>query len=187
MVINQNLQLLGLQAIPKLAKRFNIDLDGFLTYNDLYGTTPEQFNSSLDKCEKILRDLICNCGVSWWDIYSNSDIGMERIALARDICLQEDDTVLEIGCGRRLLQYCCNDCLKQCYWFGHDEWIGSSRLVEQFQRNCSRTISKVENCSLEGSGSSHSIERGFRQKGCCSTLHQELSEQTGHPEFDQRD
>nr|MDO8046054.1 methyltransferase domain-containing protein [Candidatus Baldrarchaeota archaeon] len=38
--------------------------------------------------------------VSWWDIYLNSDIGIEGAALAKEVKLREDDIVLDVGCGR---------------------------------------------------------------------------------------
>jgi ubiquinone/menaquinone biosynthesis C-methylase UbiE len=98
--VGVNLQLLGLQAIPRLAKKFDVDLEGFLTYSDLYGKTPEEFKNACDNCIKILNRLFEKYGVSWWDVYLNSDIGMERTALARDMGLGKDDTVLEVGCGR---------------------------------------------------------------------------------------
>jgi len=95
-----NLQILGLQAIPRLAEKLCLDLEDFLTYSDLYGTTLEEFQKSCDKCEKILNHFIREERISWWDVYLNSDIGMERIALARDIGLEKDDNVLDVGCGR---------------------------------------------------------------------------------------
>jgi ubiquinone/menaquinone biosynthesis C-methylase UbiE len=95
-----NLQTLGLQAIPRLAKKFDVDLEGFLTYSDLYGKTAEEFNRAYGNCGKILNRLFEKYSISWWDVYSNSDIGMERTALARDMGLEKDDTVLEVGCGR---------------------------------------------------------------------------------------
>jgi len=98
--VGVNLQILGLQAIPRLAKKFDVDLEGFLTYSDLYGKTPEEFKKASDNCLKILNSLFENYSISWWDVYSNSDIGMERTALARDVGLGKDDTVLEVGCGR---------------------------------------------------------------------------------------
>jgi cyclopropane fatty-acyl-phospholipid synthase-like methyltransferase len=39
-------------------------------------------------------------GISWWDVYLNSDIGMERVALAREMLLDADDVILDVGCGR---------------------------------------------------------------------------------------
>jgi cyclopropane fatty-acyl-phospholipid synthase-like methyltransferase len=95
-----NLQILGLQAIPRLAEKFDVDLGNFLTFSDLYGKTAEEFTRACDSCEKILNHLFEKYSVSWWDVYLNSDIGMERTTLARDIGLEKDDTVLEIGCGR---------------------------------------------------------------------------------------
>jgi len=98
-IMGLNLQMLGLQAVPRLAK-FDVDLEGFLTYSDVYGKNAEEFKKACDNCLKILNRLFENYRISWWDVYSNSDIGMERTALARDIGLGKDDTVLEVGCGR---------------------------------------------------------------------------------------
>jgi ubiquinone/menaquinone biosynthesis C-methylase UbiE len=100
MATNPNLQILGLQALPRLAKKCDIELDDFLTFSDLYGKTAEEFTKACDNCAKILHRLFEKHQISWWDVYLNSDIGMERIALARDMGLEKDDTVLEIGCGR---------------------------------------------------------------------------------------
>jgi SAM-dependent methyltransferase len=95
-----NLLILGLQTIPRLAEKFDVNLKGFLTFSSLYGKTAEEFRKASDDCEKILTHLFEKHRVSWWDVYLNSDIGMERMALARDIGLERGDTVLEIGCGR---------------------------------------------------------------------------------------
>jgi ubiquinone/menaquinone biosynthesis C-methylase UbiE len=95
-----NLLILGLQAIPRLAKKFDVDLEDLLTFSSLYGKTAKEFQKSSEHCEKILNDLFERHHVSWWDIYAHSDIGMERMSLAKDIGLERRDTVLEIGCGR---------------------------------------------------------------------------------------
>jgi len=98
--LGTNLQILGLQAIPRLAKKFDLDFEECLTYSDLYGTTPEKFRKACDKFEKIFSCFIKETNISWWDVFFNSDIGMERIALVRDIGLEKDDMVLDVGCGR---------------------------------------------------------------------------------------
>ncbi len=100
MLANPNLQILGLQAIPGLAKKLDLQLGNFPTYTDLYGTTPEEFRKACDDCGGILNHLFETFHISWWDVYLNSDVGMVRMALARDIGLEKGETVLEIGCGR---------------------------------------------------------------------------------------
>jgi len=45
-----NLQLLALQAIPRLAQRFNVELEEFSTFTDLYGATPEEFQKAFENC-----------------------------------------------------------------------------------------------------------------------------------------
>jgi cyclopropane fatty-acyl-phospholipid synthase-like methyltransferase len=94
-----NLELLGLQAIRRLAKKFNLKIH-FPTWTDLFGISPENFRMVCDKCRVLLMDLFENNNISWWDVYLNSDIGKERLMLAREIGLKEDDTVLDVGCGR---------------------------------------------------------------------------------------
>ncbi len=98
--MGMNLQLLGLRAIPRIAEKFNIELKDFLTWTDLYGATPEEFQKACDKCGKVLSHLFEKQHVSWWDFYLTSDIGTERVAVARDIGLKRNDTVLDVGCGR---------------------------------------------------------------------------------------
>jgi len=95
-----NLQLLALQAIPRLAERFNVELEEFSTFTDLYGATPEEFQKAFEDCGKLLDHFFKEFHISWWDVYLNSDIGMERMALTTDIDLDKGDTVLDVGCGR---------------------------------------------------------------------------------------
>jgi ubiquinone/menaquinone biosynthesis C-methylase UbiE len=98
--MGENLLVLGLQAIPRLAEKLDVDLEDFSTFSSLYGKTAEEFRKAYDNCRKILNNFMEKHRVSWWDVYSNSDVGMERMALARDIGLEEGNTVLEIGSGR---------------------------------------------------------------------------------------
>jgi len=97
---NPSLEILGLQALPKLVKRFDFELEDFMTYSDLYRLTPEESQKAWDSYRKIFNRFLEESHVSWWDVYLSSDIGTERIALAKDIGLEEDDTVLDVGCGR---------------------------------------------------------------------------------------
>jgi ubiquinone/menaquinone biosynthesis C-methylase UbiE len=100
MATNPSLQILGLQALPRLVEKFNTESNDFLTFSDLYGKTVEEFTKACDNCVKILHRLFEKHQISWRDVFSNSDIGRERNALARDIGLEKDDTILEMGCGR---------------------------------------------------------------------------------------
>lgn len=59
----------------------------------------KEFQKLLEKCGEILATLF-EFNVSWWDVYNSSDIGLERIALAKEMQLNEHDKVLDIGCGR---------------------------------------------------------------------------------------
>ena len=120
-----NLQLLGLQAIPRLAKKFDVELNDFSGFIDLYGTSPEEFRKAYEKCAKILKYLFKEFNVSWWDVYSNSDIGMERTALARDMGLEKGDIVLDVGCGRAFFTVAATRCSRRV--IGLDAMNGMSR------------------------------------------------------------
>ena len=120
-----NLQLLGLQAIPRLAKKLDVELDGFSGFLDLYGTSPEESRKAYEKCGKILKYLFKEFNVSWWDVYSNSDIGMERTALTRDMGLEKGDIVLDVGCGRGYFTIAATKCSRRV--IGLDAMNGMGR------------------------------------------------------------
>ncbi len=48
----------------------------------------------------ILQDLIKEYGITWWDIYLESDIGAERVLLVEELGISRRDRVLDVGCGR---------------------------------------------------------------------------------------
>jgi len=120
-----NLQLLGLQAIPRLAKKFDVELNDFSGFIDLYGTSPEEFRKAYEKCGKILKYLFKEFNVSWWDVYLNSDIGMERMGLARDMGLEKSDIVLDVGSGRGYFTIAATKCSRRV--IGLDVMNGMSR------------------------------------------------------------
>jgi len=135
-----NLQLLGLQAIPKLAKRFAVELDDFSGFLALYGNPQEEFRRVYEKCGRILEQLFREFNVSWWDVYSGSDIGMERTALARDIGLEMDDMVLDVGCGRGYFTVAAAGCSRRI--IGLDGMNGMSR--HGWWKNFKESISELE-------------------------------------------
>jgi ubiquinone/menaquinone biosynthesis C-methylase UbiE len=120
-----NLQLLGLQAVPRLAKKFDVEFNDFSGFIDLYGTSPEEFTNAYEKCGKILKYLFKEFNVSWWDVYLNSDIGMERMGLARDMRLEKGDIVLDVGCGRAYFTVAATRCSRRV--IGLDAMNGMSR------------------------------------------------------------
>jgi ubiquinone/menaquinone biosynthesis C-methylase UbiE len=97
--VSTNLQLLGITAIPRLAEGFGIRIE-FPEGRALFGATPESFDRVVEHSWKILDTFFKEFNVSWWDVYLNSDIGMERLALAREMLLRNDDVVVDVGCGR---------------------------------------------------------------------------------------
>ena len=94
-----NLQILGMQSIPRLARKLGVPVE-FPTRVFSTSMSMEDFQKLLEKCGKILAALFEESNVSWWDVYNASDIGLERIALAKEMQLNEHDKVLDVGCGR---------------------------------------------------------------------------------------
>lgn len=99
MGVNLNLQLLGITAIPRLANRFGVQVK-FPKERRLFGTSAEEFRQVCEEAGRILNTFFEKSKVSWWDVYCNSDIGMERMALAKEMQLSKHDVVLDVGCGR---------------------------------------------------------------------------------------
>ena len=94
-----NLQLLGITAIPRLAKKFGVQVE-FPEERMLFSMSPTGFQKVFEDAGRILTMFFEEFKVSWWDVYCNSDIGMERMALAKEMQLQEHDVILDVGCGR---------------------------------------------------------------------------------------
>ncbi len=135
-----NLQILGLQAIPRLAEKFDVELSEFSGFLDFYGASPEEAQKAYDKCGRILEWLFKENRVSWWDVYSNSDIGMERMFLARDIGLEKDDIVLDVGCGRGYFTAAAANRSKRA--IGLDAMDGMSR--HNWWKNFKESISELK-------------------------------------------
>lgn len=96
--MGDNLQLLGITAIPRLAKKYGVNVE-FPAPRDLYGLAPEDFGKVIEDAGRILSTFF-ELGASWWDVYMASDIGMERMALTVEMRLHDCDLVLDVGCGR---------------------------------------------------------------------------------------
>lgn len=94
-----NLQFLGITAIPRLAPKLKVSPE-IPESRLLYGMNMKKFEEVVKNVERVLKVIIDGGDASWWDIYLNSDIGMERMALAKEMELDDQDTVLDVGCGR---------------------------------------------------------------------------------------
>lgn len=95
-----NLQVLGLQSIPRLTEKLGVSVEfpnhAFIEL--LRGV--EDFRRLLEDCGRILASFFEESNASWWDVYCNSDIGLERMAIAQKMLLDKKDTALDVGCGR---------------------------------------------------------------------------------------
>lgn len=94
-----NLRLLGMQSIPCLAEKIGIKVD-FPNNVLCESLHVEDFQRYMNDCARVLDSFFTDFGISWWDIYTHSDIGRERLEIAREMQLKTDDFVLDIGCGR---------------------------------------------------------------------------------------
>lgn len=97
--MNLNLQLLCLQAIPKLYKKFRLQKE-YIDPRELYGKSPNHFIKACKLAQKLFYELSSKYGLTLLDIYHNSDIGMERLKVVEEIKVEENNIVLDIGCGR---------------------------------------------------------------------------------------
>jgi len=98
MIMGENLQLLGVTAIPRLARKYAVNVE-FPAPRDLYGLAPGDFGKAIEEAGRILSEFF-ELKASWRDVYLASDIGMERMALAGEMQLHSCDLILDVGCGR---------------------------------------------------------------------------------------
>jgi len=97
--MSDHLRILALQSTAKIAEELGLEASLPRFFN-LYGRPPEAFNEALLKTWRFLEELIDERTVSWWDVYSKSDIGKERLMLAEALGISKEDEVLDVGCGR---------------------------------------------------------------------------------------
>jgi len=93
---------MAVQAVPRLAEKAGSPLD-LPEERTLYGMPVEEIVEALKGYEGALGRLMEGHGFSWRDVYEGSDVGRERLALAEEIGVCEDDTVLDVGCGKGYL------------------------------------------------------------------------------------
>lgn len=94
-----NLQVLGMQSVPRLAKKLGAGVS-FPSGALSVPLHPDDFKRLYDDCGRILDSFFKQFKVSWWDVYINSDIGLERMAVAQEMQLRSHDVLLDVGCGR---------------------------------------------------------------------------------------
>ena len=97
--MNIHLSLLALQSLRKIVTRLGVEVN-VPSFFDLYGSSPAEFEGALRRVSSILQDLMKEYGITWWDIYLESDIGAERILLVNELGISKGDRVLDVGCGR---------------------------------------------------------------------------------------
>lgn len=88
-----------LQSVPKLLKRHRVRVV-LPQERAIYGSSQQGFNALIDKYDAALRQLFQKFGVSWKDVYLNSDVGKERLEVAEKMNIGANDSVLDVGCGR---------------------------------------------------------------------------------------
>lgn len=88
-----------IQAMPRLLKKHNVNAV-LPEERTLYGSSMQEFIDFMRKYEQVLSQLFRDFGVSWKDVYLNSDVGKERLLLAEKMDIKQDDYLLDVGCGR---------------------------------------------------------------------------------------
>ena len=99
-----HLDLLLLQALDKLIKKLNLDIN-VPKLQDLYGYPPEYFMEKLSIARAIAVELFRRHRLTWWDIFVESGIGKERLLIAKETNVGRRDKVLDVGCGRGYFTY----------------------------------------------------------------------------------
>lgn len=101
--MSEDWRLLGegviVQSVPRLVKQHNVNAT-LPEERALYGSSMQQFIDFMGEHEQVLRQLFLELGVTWKDVYLNSDVGKERLVLADKMEIDQNDSVLDVGCGR---------------------------------------------------------------------------------------
>lgn len=147
-----HLLLLALQSIHRISRKLGISVD-LPSFFELYGLPPEFFNKAISRVSSILEELVSKHRVSWWSVYLESDIGKERILIAKEIGLSSRDRVVDIGCGRGYFTIAATRLASQVV--GVDLMNGFSRPAWWFHFNR----------ALELLGLSHKVQ-GVRADAC---------------------
>lgn len=125
---------IAVQAAPKLGKIIGIPMN-LLPEHMIYGLTHQKLDTTLKKYRKFLEKLMNEHNLSWWDIYINSDVGKERLALAEKMNIEKIDVALDVGCGRgyftiALATFCDVACsLDLMNGYGRKGWWTNFRSV----------------------------------------------------------
>ena len=118
---------MAVQAVPKLAEKVGLPLN-LPAEHMIYGMSMDEIQKTLKDYEGVLKKLMNEHNLSWWDIYTNSDVGKERLALAEKMRIDEGDAVLDVGCWRgyftiALATLCNTVCgLDLMNGFGRRDW-----------------------------------------------------------------
>lgn len=100
--MNIHLSILALQPLRKIVARLGIKVS-VPDFFDLYGSSPAEFEGALRRVASILHDLMSGYGITWWDIYLESDIGAERVLLVEELGISRKYRILDVECGEGTL------------------------------------------------------------------------------------
>ena len=90
---------IAVQAVPRLAEKLGID-HYLPPERMLYGSGLADLVGAISRYEDALRLMMAEHSISWREVYEASDVGRERMALIDKIGLDQDDLVLDVGCGK---------------------------------------------------------------------------------------
>ncbi len=100
------LYLLGCQALPALCKQHGLR---YQLGSDIYvpNLTRAQMRTLESRRMEVISRLFRQFGTTWWDVFENSDIGKERLALASEFGSGRR-RILDVGCGRGFFTFACS-------------------------------------------------------------------------------
>ncbi|MCW3989338.1 MAG: methyltransferase domain-containing protein [Candidatus Bathyarchaeota archaeon] len=90
---------MAVQAVPRLAEKRGIVL-GLPPERMLYGMGLADLVGVLSSYDESLRRMVAEHDISWKEVYEESDVGRERMALIEEIGPTREDIILDVGCGK---------------------------------------------------------------------------------------
>jgi len=137
--------LISVQAAPRITEKLGIYFD-LPPERMLYGLGQDEIGSIVKGYDDVITGLIGNSMLTWWEVYSLSDVGAERLALVKDIKVEMDDILLDVGCGKgyttaALAQYTeCVVGLDIMNGYGRRGWWSNFRIAMDALALRNRTI-----------------------------------------------
>ncbi len=100
------LYILACQALPRLSAKYDLGLE--FPSDILVPNLSRRKTKALErKRSHALTVLFEEQGISWWDVFDASEIGMERVKIVEQQ-IPVGSVVLDAGCGRGFFSFACS-------------------------------------------------------------------------------